>query len=198
MRLYFIPLLLIAHYSLSQSFSVVEIPEFGNRSFEQVKWADYDQDGDPDFIGFRRHSTPAMVLFRNNGDGHFNQVVMDFPYMQEAQFEWADIDNDNDLDILLVGCDSYCGYDDDQMYILRNEGNDFFSRVSHNLPPANGISIADFSSDGNPDVVLYIEGSGQKFFENVGNYTFQKVYETVAGGEIFWVDFNNDGKRIFL
>jgi hypothetical protein len=82
-------------------------------SGSKVKAADYDNDGDLDlFVGGRQVPgkygiTPKSYLLNNNG-GKFTDVTNEIaPEISEIGMVtdgiWTDIDNDNDLDLIVVG-----------------------------------------------------------------------------------------------
>ena len=75
---------------------------------------DYDSDGDEDlFVGSRlipqKYGLPATsYILENNGDGIFTDVsqliapeLKDLGMLTDA--EWIDYDNDNDIDLIVVG-----------------------------------------------------------------------------------------------
>ncbi len=136
---------------------------------------DIDNDGDIDiFMGnFPQppinSSSPALTgsrLYINDGTGHFTTDTVRLP----ASFnnatgggsKFADIDNDNDLD-LIVGTD---GYFSDRDTLLLNDGSGKFSYAPSNaMPPryfANTVTgastwdvvSADFNQDGWTDLIM--------------------------------------------
>ncbi|HBN46057.1 MAG TPA: hypothetical protein DD389_06290 [Candidatus Marinimicrobia bacterium] len=79
-----------------------------------VKPGDFDGDGDQDlFVGtrsipWRYGQTPMSYLLQNDGQGHFSIVTQQFaPSLinlgMVTDAVWADYDNDNDLDLIVVG-----------------------------------------------------------------------------------------------
>lgn len=60
--------------------------------------ADYDQDGDQDFL-YNRHSSSEMVLYANDGSGHFTQRLSGlFPINDRHDCAWGDVDRDGQPD----------------------------------------------------------------------------------------------------
>ena len=113
---------------------------------------------------------------------------------------WGDVDLDGDLDLFVVGCDTYSA-------LYRNDGGQFtdVSRQAGLEDVANGFSstLADFDNDGDCD--LYIGRNGwsgpapNSLFRNRGDGTFEDVTaEAGVGhpGSSFvhgWADFDRDG-----
>lgn len=189
-----------------------------------LAFGDYDNDGDIDlFVAhwtFTLNELPAgspQFLWRNNGDGTFTDVS-DESLMSDAAISFdvdytftpnfADIDNDADLDLLLVS-------DNNTSHVILNNGDQggglfTFSRITDEGVITDqagmGSAVADFDNDGDLDwFVSSIEEtgnrdrSGNRFYENQGNGIF--VDETGPAGlrSGFWgwgscaADFNNDG-----
>ncbi|MCA9730395.1 MAG: VCBS repeat-containing protein, partial [Candidatus Eisenbacteria bacterium] len=102
-----------------------------------VAWGDYDNDGDLDLLltGTRRLSvnqaTPETYLYRNDGGTFVDRSTMRDVYRSEG--EWADVDGDGDLDVLLTGS-SLAG---SQTLVYRNDGGSFVER------PAGLLRVSD-------------------------------------------------------
>lgn len=173
--------------------------------------ADYDNDGDTDFLILRgawlgakgRHPNSLM---RNNGNGTFTDVTLDVgmvdPYPTQTA-AWADYDNDGDLD-LFVGNES----DSSQQapcQLYRNEGDGTFRDVAESAGVrdggyAKGVVWGDVDGDRYPDLFVSNQGGQNRLFKNNRDGTFHEVAKQ-AGVEApiqsfpawFW-DFDNDGK----
>jgi len=173
-----------------------------------VDWGDYDQDGDPDLLitGETTGSSQITEIYRNDGRGDewsewvFTPVSNVLPDLEASQGVWADLDNDQDLDIILTGMD-----EDGALlkYIYWNEGGTFYSYTSFVAEgQADGsISPCDYDSDGDLDILFtgdnVLAGYLPKTFlmENKDG-VFSEVetdIEDVLFSSADWGDYDNDG-----
>jgi hypothetical protein len=172
---------------------------------------DYDNDGDMDILGTGSYvkdgtSRNTTVLFRND-DGEFVIVDTQFPWFYYGgMFQWADLDNDNDLDIIAGGCTSYC-YNSKMLSIYRNDGADNFTLITGgtNLIGGKLFTLVDYDNDGLIDIEIATQSDnddsviGHLFYKNTGNFIFQKTFELpVIAGEVTWGDLNADGWKDFV
>lgn len=83
-----------------------------------VQWGDFDGDGDYDLLlnGYRDNVTPSLQIFLNE-DGNFKALTGLAPVpagvgasQNGGSAEWADLDGDGDLDILIGGTDGAAIY----------------------------------------------------------------------------------------
>ena len=137
-----------------------------------VSIADIDDDGDEDFHVSQPAGLPNL-LFRNQGDGTFLDVTekagVDVLDNTSASF-FADVDNDGDPDLILVGTRSL---------LFHNDGSGRFSLVSDSgfeaIDDTQGgkvsAAVADYDLDGHLDLYIcsYAFWQGQ---EELGNYPF--------------------------
>ena len=140
-------------------------------------WGDYDDDGDPDLYvanDFGRNN-----LYRNNGDGTFNDVASEAGVEDLAagmSAAWGDYDNDGDLDLYVANMWSSAG---------------------------QRLTFADQFADvaGSDDVrrKFQRQARGNSLFRNNGDGTFADVSDEagVTMGRWGWgadfVDLDNDG-----
>ena len=77
-------------------------------------WADFDNDGDLDLI-VTNDSNSKNEVYINNGDGTFTAIDNAITNLFGESFgaAWADIDNDNDLDLHIANHDT----DENELYI---------------------------------------------------------------------------------
>ncbi len=122
--------------------------------------ADYDEDGDNDlFVGTRLlpgvYGVPVTsTLWKNNGQGKFSSVAV--PALQQVGMVtdagWLDIDQDQDLDLVIVG-------EWMPVTVLRNDDGMLTNATSvSGFARTNGlwncIEVADLDNDGHSDLVL--------------------------------------------
>jgi len=147
-------------------------------SFTQgVATGDFDGDGDID-IAQAMWGAPSTV-YRNDGTGHFRNVggQIGLP-ISTGDFDngivWADVDNDGDLDLAIVG--------EGGVALYRNTASQY-SRYQVILwaRPTGGfhVSFGDFDNDGDLDLYL----SGDNIYENDGQGNFAVIPESESGLE---------------
>ncbi|MTI20946.1 T9SS type A sorting domain-containing protein [Fulvivirga sp. RKSG066] len=165
---------------------------------------DYDRDGDIDILG----TGYETALFRNDG-GDFSLVNVQLPQLgYGGMFKWADLDNDNDLDIVTGGCNDNGTNNTSQLSIYRNDGGDQFTliEVPTNLICGSQFSLADFNNDGLIDIEIETPSEsnnnvivGHTFYINHGDFSFQQTFDiNKTFGKTTWTDLNNDGWLDFI
>jgi hypothetical protein len=123
---------------------------------------DYDNDGRLDFLLMGRVDPGAQILtttlFRNLGDGTFQDSGIVLPGVDLASADWGDFDGDGLPDLLLNGRNRYGFYN---LMLYRNTGNGTFADLSSLLPSAapDAAFWGDFNNDGRLDILL----RGQKY-----------------------------------
>ena len=168
-----------------------------------VAFADVDGDGDQDLLIFSYGPNweSETKLYLNDGNGIFTEVLnTPFDGSFEGSIEFADVDNDGDLDVLITG-DNDSGLHA-TLYI--NDGNGNFT-VAANTPfePVNYSSskFADLDGDGDLDLTLIgYDGSNglTKVYLNDGSGEFTELTGTGLQGVFFFGfveidDFTGDG-----
>ncbi|MEL6192409.1 MAG: VCBS repeat-containing protein, partial [Bacteroidota bacterium] len=147
------------------------LPTFQYESTSTVVPADYDKDGDMDlFVGVRLrpffYGVPANgYLLENDGTGNFNNITQtnapglsDIGMVTDAS--WFDMDQDDDLDLIVVG---------DWMAITvfeQNEGK--LTKVENSgLEKSNGfwncLRPSDLDGDGDTDFIVGNHGLNTRF-----------------------------------
>ena len=171
-------------------------------AFGAVAWADIDDDGDLDLalqgeLGSGRLLTD---VFRNVGGGMFEPVGLDTEPVAFGSFDWADVDEDGDPDLLVSGG----RYDPNLLRgvteIFINEGGRFTSLDAQINGAVFGSAVwSDFDLDGRLDVVLNGARSigGQPVFEiflNSGT-SFDRAFSTsgMIFSDLATLDYNRDG-----
>ncbi len=130
--------------------------------------ADVDGDGDQDvFVGMRLvpgnyGQSPTSFILLNDGQAHFRPALQQYPALAKlgmvTDAAWADVDGDQDADLIVVG-------DWEPVRIFINDGGSL--RETTGLPGSNGwwnnITMADLDGDGDPDFVLGNWGDNSRF-----------------------------------
>jgi hypothetical protein len=87
----------------------VEHPAAFPTELNLARWADYDNDGDPDLLAITTTQFPSTGSERyraavfNNNFGIFSRADTGLPEIVAHQADFADADNDGDLDLLISG-----------------------------------------------------------------------------------------------
>lgn len=173
-------------------------------------WMDYNNDGHLDLYisKCRLGVTNPMdgrrlnLLFKNDGFGNFTEVALQAglrPLAQSWAADFADIDNDGDLDCFLITHDGVS-----KLYSNNNFGT--FTEITAQSGMAPDLAAAgaglqvkfeDFDNDGFVDLFLTSLGNNHCLFHNNGDYTFtnqatafptfQRIHSAATG------DLDNDG-----
>lgn len=134
-------------------------------NFSCIKMADVDNDGDMDmFLGGRavpgNYGLPPKSYLLINENGQWRDIatsaIAGVGMVTDAT--WADIDGDQDLDLIVVG-------DWADISVFKNEQGQF--RITPPIPNSNGwwksIEAADLDQDGDMDFVVGNWGLNSKF-----------------------------------
>jgi hypothetical protein len=173
--------------------------------YGKFKWADYNNDGNQDFIITGFESNYVTEIFKNNGDGTFSNSGINIHKGWLGDTEWADYNNDGNVDLVVSGT----GGDGTQRYTLlyKNNGDETFTELNVGFPGVSHSALewADFDGDNDLDLLI----CGTETTPGEGNYV-SSIYLN-EGGDIFtesqtsnlptvyWgdsevADFTNDGK----
>lgn len=168
-------------------------------------WGDYDDDRRSDlFLDHVFGSTGRSRLFRNRGDGAFDEVgeaagvwPAHFPYGAG----WADYDNDGRLD-LFVAMQQL-----EKNRLFRNRGDGTFDDVSttSGVRPAGrrswgAVSWGDYDNDGWIDLAVGDLSGPDQLFRNLGDGTFadrsaqEGISQTLPGSSLVLADQDGDGR----
>ena len=154
-----------------------------------VVQADYDNDGDVDVLVLRgawlraagRH---PKSLLRNDGHGRFADVTFDAGlgerYYPTQTANWADYDNDGDLDLYVGNEEDGRDVTDAPCQLFRNDGNGTFADVAEQAGVtthafAKGVTWGDYDGDRFPDLYVSVNGGPNRLYHNNGNGTFTDV-----------------------
>lgn len=134
----------------------------------------------------------------------FSQVQFDqlttsnFDDMSRSNLQFADYDNDGDMDVLILGRISSVAKGSSEAYIYRNDGNGIFNRVHLPLKSTvyGNIYWEDVDHDNDLDFLLSGDVSKEhnKLYINQGNDVFTEQYIDVENGNMGYLkDLNQDG-----
>jgi len=174
--------------------------DFINVHSGSVSWTDYNNDTRPDvFItGISVAGLVISKLYKNTGS-NFTEVNAPFHSLYNSTYEFYDLDNDGDNDVLFSGQSS----ENKNSYVTKIyiNINGSFVESTNNFPPVSrgSASWGDFDADGFPDIVMNGESSSGfslMVMHNGHNGTFNQHSITIPGiafGKVLWADFDNDG-----
>ncbi len=172
---------------------------------------DYDNDGDLDAYIVRGAwlydgGQHPNSLIENQGDATFVDVTfaagLGEVHYPSSTCDWADIDNDGDLDLYVGNETSKKIQAPNQLF--RNEGDGTFfdigARVGvQNLGYTKGVTFGDYDDDGLVDLYVSNLHEPNRLYHNAGNGRFVDVaaklgmHEPIESfGAWFW-DYDNDG-----
>lgn len=137
-------------YSISSNINIAP------HQADEISVGDVDDDGDDDVLitGFQS-GAPKTILYLNNGSGQFSELMgTSFPDIFAGTNAFADLDNDNDLDILLIGSMAG-GIPNIFSIVFENLGDNIY--VASDSLGGEYIAestIADFNGDGKKDIII--------------------------------------------
>ncbi|MFN7947547.1 MAG: FG-GAP-like repeat-containing protein [Blastocatellia bacterium] len=187
----------------------------GAHRTHSAAWADFDNDGWLDvFIG---HEETPSQLFRNRGDGTFEDVTQKAGVGRAAFTKgaaWGDYDNDGDADLYVS---NYGG----ENFFYRNNGDGTFTEMARQLHVEKPVMsfptwFFDYDNDGWPDLFvasfvpsvtevargflnLPPQAETMKLYRNDGKGGFQDVTKEVGLNRVVptmganFGDLDNDG-----
>jgi len=182
-------------------------------SFEPggTEWGDFDNDGDIDLLitGFDDISRPLTQIYRNDA-GTFNAVFKGLEGIDASDISWGDYDNDNDLDILVIGLNELIR---PTARIYRNESTDVdgpsFVEIDAELTGVDAGSAVwgDYDRDGHLDILLMgLDADRQpltQLYRNLDNSSvlsntarFQPIetnFPNLYNGSAAWGDYDGNG-----
>ena len=200
-KLLFCILLTSSNYAYSQQFQKVNPATFVNLGYSHANWGDYDNDGFLDICltGSDQFNHDTCIIYHNNGDSSFTDMLINLPALDYSCTAWGDYDKDGDLDLLLSGRHHITGK---LTRLYRNDGSNVFTLTSNvfTAVSASSVGFVDYDSDG--DLDIFISGTTltsskvcQVYQNNGGNYSLDNTpnFPGVSQGSVQWSDFNKDG-----
>jgi len=167
------------------------------QSLSSVYAVDLDADGDQDIVVAENGggNPGATTWYDNEGAGSFTRSVVSNgtgPRTAHA----ADIDGDNDIDIVSTDADLGAGTVD----WYENDGSESFTAASldSNLDVPEGVFAADLDADGDTDVVAALNNAGEiRWYENSdGSGSFENgvtVENVSQAQDVYVADIDGDG-----
>ena len=185
------------------------IADFAWVYLSSIAFADIDNDNDQDVLITGDHgiNQPIAKLYINDGSGNYEEVIgTPFDGVRSSSIAFADIDNDNDQDVLITGKNSS---EEPIAKLYTNDGSGIFAEVTGT--PFDGvmyssIAFSDIDNDNDQDVLITGENSSgkriAKLYTNDGNGIFKEVigtpFDGVYGSSIAFSDIDNDNDQDLL
>ena len=134
------------------------------------------------------------MIYYNDGDGiSFSTTSTACRLHPTLDLEFGDIDNDNDLDLVIVGHYSE--------YICLNDGTGHFAETRWLSSPrldknTQSVALGDADSDGDLDIAVGRETHFNQVYVNDGtghfsSFSFDPIWERTW--DVTWGDVDNDG-----
>ncbi len=173
-----------------------------NATSQGVRFVDYDKDGDLDlFISGDDGPTRYITKFYQNADGTFTEVSLGLVGVDQSAMDFADYDQDGDVDLLLMGStgNSSQGYPS-VVKVYRNDAGTFVD-INASLTTSGGqgstAKWGDYDNDGDPDILLAgFDGSTSRtrlYNNDAGTFNLQThSFDQIYVGDLSWGDYDND------
>jgi hypothetical protein len=156
-----------------------------------ASFVDYDNDGNLDIYCANYGVGAKNILYRNNGDGTFNDVT-DVAGVGDRSWSWmavwADVNNDNFVDLYVVNGQYPVG-EPNRLYM--NKGDGTFEDASKAAGVADpnwglGASFADIDNDGDQDLFVSNYVGPNNLYLNDGKGIFTMASEKIASKSQGW------------
>lgn len=171
----------------SGSFTLSTATSFEGANNGNIAFADIDGDSDEDLLytGYGELGRVAH-LYTNNGAGVFTLVASPFPGVQQGAIAFADIDNDQDMDLVIAGEVGSSVY---AAELYENDGTGTFTLVAGTpFEPtiSSGLVFADIDNDLDQDLLTIgysnTSSSMAKMYANDGSGMFSLITGTPFAG----------------
>lgn len=176
----------------------------GSSQFNSVEFADFDGDGDQDFIHSNQSSgRPNIIHLHENSRGRFTHGTEIYRTTGEVIYspKIVDLDLDNDLDILAI-TESSSRQIRLNLEGIINDGNNLFDNtrtMDLSYPNRSPFKLFDFDKNGTEDVFPQPFLSSSLFvgFNNLSTTFTDSLLLQVSGSRLIgffdFGDFNQDG-----
>jgi len=177
--------------------------------YSSCVFADVDNDSDQDIIlsGRNNQIDYKTTLYMNDGSGAYTEILgTPFDGGNYCAIAAADIDNDDDVDVLVTGNNSS---NDRIAKLYTYEGIGVYNEVA-NTPfdgvESGALAFSDIDGDGDKDLLITGRNVSNiriaKLYENAGDGTFTEMqgvsFDGVMSGTANFMDFDNDGDQDLL
>jgi predicted nucleotidyltransferase len=183
-------------------YNIQDTTNFEGVYLSSVAFADIDNDNDQDILmtGQNIYDIEIANLYLNDGAGNFTKVT-DTPFegVYRSSIAFADVDNDNDQDVIITGINNSS---DRTSKLYLNDSNGNFTVASNTTFVAvdlGSIAFADIDNDDDMDVLITGDGNSgfvAKLYINDGNGIFTELVNTpfdgVVHSSIAFSDIDND------
>ncbi len=187
----------------SGTYTLVDDAPFIGVYASSIAFSDVDGDGDQDVLitGVDAFAISISRLYLNNGFGIYS-LVGDTPFtgVYHSSIAFADVDGDDDQDVLITGLGI------SELYL--NDGSGIYIVVSDTPFPSvfmTSIAFADVDGDGDQDVLItggYSSSSVSRLYLNDGSGTYILVpdspFDSIKQGSIAFADVDGDGDQDVL
>ncbi len=161
---------------------------------------DYDLDGDTDILATTISSgNQKIVVYRNNGDETFTEVLISNAALNPIKALPVDIDNDGDEDVISISTgDNKIAYYINTFGVFGNQ-----VVINNSISGLSDIVISDVDGDGLDDIFASSTTNGNTYLlRNNGSGSFgslELINEDVATvSNITSTDIDNDGDLDFI
>jgi|AntRauTorckE6833_2_1112554.scaffolds.fasta_scaffold03552_5 hypothetical protein len=164
-----------------------------------IKFADYNRDGNPDVAICGRNSDGELqtLVFSGDGKGNFSSAQLPAPGIEEGEMAWGDYNNDGYIDLFITGKNS----EGKAFSGLYEFTGDVFQKTGIAFPSRKYSAAAwgDYDNDGNLDIALSGENDNGSVTLRIMRNTrsgFISVNIALPGtrtGSVDWGDYDHDG-----